>query len=65
MKKIMQLGKTLSKQEQKKIVGGYRCSCTCNNGQGGPVICMDCNTSSCFNAVYGQCGGGGASCFLW
>ena len=35
MKKLQNLGKSLSKQEQKMIIGGYmKCSCTCSISRG-------------------------------
>ncbi len=61
MKKILNLGKSLNKQEQKKITGGYSCSCVCNNSSA-YIYCTVCNTGACFSAVYGQCGGAGATC---
>jgi len=36
MKKIENLGRTLSKSEQKNVIGGLRpCTCTCEGGTGG------------------------------
>jgi len=69
LKKFDGLGRSLSKDEQKKIVGGneeddggggYSCFCRCPSGTN--VVCPgNCNSSECFDRVYSSCNGQPAS----
>jgi hypothetical protein len=64
MKKLSALGTIISREEAKKIVGGYSCYCKCANGNS--QLCpAACGSSACFNYVYSACGGniGGATCY--
>jgi len=68
MKKLELLGRSLSKNEQKKIMGGaedeggsgYQIICTCPNGSQVNCPC-GVSSSNCFNVVYEVCNGQPAS----
>jgi hypothetical protein len=60
MKKLQNLGKPLSKDEQKKIVGGTTTTCACANGTA--FICVG-NPISCTLDAAQVCGGGQFTCY--
>lgn len=65
MKRFATLGRSLSNDQLKMIIGGntaeslpgegHKCNCSCPNGA--VVVCNDCQSSACFDSVYEACGG--------
>jgi hypothetical protein len=49
MKKLQHLGRTLSKEEQRKISGGRIMVCTCTGSDMDTVVCGCVGFSQCFN----------------